>query len=54
MDTTQCMPAYRYWVKIELPVLAVENIDDEFCKLYGAINYSAQWQKETWNQVSSK
>ncbi|CAG8775783.1 42233_t:CDS:2, partial [Gigaspora margarita] len=53
MDTTQYTPAFRYWVKIELPVLAIENMYDEFCKIHGTITQHSG-QKETCNQVSSK
>ncbi|CAG8706002.1 7834_t:CDS:1, partial [Dentiscutata heterogama] len=40
-------------VKIELPVLAVENMYNKFCKIHETITQHSG-QKETWNQISSK
>ena len=39
--------------KVELPVLVVENMYDEFCKIHSTITQHGG-QKETWNQISSK
>ncbi|CAG8771792.1 1988_t:CDS:2, partial [Rhizophagus irregularis] len=39
--------------KVELSVLVVENMYDEFCKIHSTITQYGG-QKETWNQISTK
>ncbi|CAG8843404.1 8680_t:CDS:2, partial [Gigaspora margarita] len=38
-------------ISIELPVLVVENMYDEFCKIHATVTQHAG-QKETWNQLT--
>ncbi|CAG8619688.1 1651_t:CDS:2, partial [Scutellospora calospora] len=50
MNFTQYTSTFHYWVKIELLVLAIENMYDELCKIHATITLHSG-QKEIWNQI---